>query len=524
MKKVLPTLILILISLTIKIPSQANCYENNKEPLLISITFTADVWGAEEEVYRILNVLDKYQVKATFFFLGKYAELKPHVLRKVLMYGHEIGARTYDHSRRLIDMEKSEQLMDINKTIKLIHDATGIKPIGFASPGYFINQETLEVLKELGFLYDRSARGALHDSNDEVVWRWQNDTIKGIKYEGIFSNQRPFQPIKGLFEIPVTYALNYGYFNKSLELDPLWWEKINGTDVILSDGTWLEELKWNQTQSLKVLNYGLAQQSNFKMPLVISFSTHIIGKAEWIQVLETFLKVSKSYNPTFLTLTELMDWWFFNKAIRLKKSTQPIIASIEEKIHVKITVEVLKGNFSSITLLEKIFGLNKVETFNGNIEKERDSIIISWVKKNLSNEENFVYSIILEPSSILSFQTSYDESLHTISRGYTLETILITDELNHSIGPILIDGKIYLSLIIFWPLMFIVSILVFILLIFLWRKMKIGLIVLFTLIVTFAIIFFTPEKSSLFNSMIIALSLASIFYAMAIFFLRKRKS
>ena len=46
---------------------------------------------------QILNILDKYGIKATFFTIGINAEYYPHVVEEIIKRGHEIGNHTYSH-------------------------------------------------------------------------------------------------------------------------------------------------------------------------------------------------------------------------------------------------------------------------------------------------------------------------------------------------------------------------------------------------------------------------------------------
>lgn len=521
----LSSLMIFLIFLSSLAINPALCRQSppSEDRLLITVTFTADIWGAEEEVYRILEALDEYRVRSTFFFLGKYAELKPRVLKSVLGEGHEIGARTYDHSRRLIDMTAQEQLLDINRTVNAIERAAGVKPIGFAAPGYFLNQETLATLRKLGFLYDRSARGALRAPNNETAWRWQDETVRGVRYEGIFSNQRPFEFKGGPFEFPVTYALNYGNFNKTSGLDPLWWEKVNGTDVILSDGTWIAELKWDQTQSLNLLKYGITQQLAFKTPLVVSFSTHIIGRSDWIWVLKSFLEEAKSRGATFLTLTELMDWWFLGKAVRMWKTVHPTAIPAGKEIKVEITVEALKGTFDSISLFETVADLGEIKSPDGSVSKGKRGATITWVRNNFSGKETFTYSIDTKLSSVLTFESAYDRSMRTVSRGFSTRATLKAHGLSHGVGPILADGKVYLQPSSFWLLVASALALISLLALILWRKAKIGFVGVGIALATYGIAVSAPRKFEVITAILLSASIATAFYIAAVTLLKRKR-
>ncbi|KHE70798.1 polysaccharide deacetylase family protein [Halobacillus sp. BBL2006] len=75
----------------------------------------------------ILQVLDEYKAKATFFMIGKRVNYFPEVAQRVAEKGHEIGNHTWDHSRltRLTPEEVDEQ---ISKTQEIIEEVTGVQP------------------------------------------------------------------------------------------------------------------------------------------------------------------------------------------------------------------------------------------------------------------------------------------------------------------------------------------------------------------------------------------------------------
>jgi hypothetical protein len=437
------------------------------EKIPVAITFNADVWGAQEELINVLNVLDKHGIRSTFFFLGKYAELKPDVLRLVFSKGHEIGARSYDHSRRLIDMSESEQKADIERTVNLIMNAIGQRPIGFASPGYFYDNETLRVLKDLGFVYDRSARGALHVSNDRSFWKWQNETKGGINYVGIFSNQRPFIYDNGLYEFPITYSLNYSSFNLTSGLNPMWWERINGTDIILSDASWFEELQWNQSRCLDVLKYGLRQQIEFGMPLVISLAPHIIGRAEWISVLEEFVEFASENNVVFLTLNELLDLWFSGSCVRLDKRISSQIVTLGEDVKVSIRIYILRGEINNVTIIDNFDGLLRDITPIGRVVGNK----LIWHFDKLRDNFTISYSMTPQYSSFFSPEVTF--KYMTVSRYLSFFATLNSNNLISTIRSNSVELYVQINPLIFWVMeIFIVMLVIFGFKI-LYRKIKI---------------------------------------------------
>ena len=66
---------------------------------------------------KILDLLDKYSIKANFFVLGQCAEIYPDILKEIYDRGHMIGNHSYSHSREIGDFQKSEDV--IFKIIKV---------------------------------------------------------------------------------------------------------------------------------------------------------------------------------------------------------------------------------------------------------------------------------------------------------------------------------------------------------------------------------------------------------------------
>jgi len=83
---------------------------------------------------RILQVLDKKNVKATFFVVGKMVEKYPWLLKQISTEGHDMGNHTYSH-RDLTTLSKEDILKELDKTRKLIKEITGKDTYLFRPPG-----------------------------------------------------------------------------------------------------------------------------------------------------------------------------------------------------------------------------------------------------------------------------------------------------------------------------------------------------------------------------------------------------
>ncbi|RNC28068.1 MAG: Peptidoglycan-N-acetylglucosamine deacetylase [Candidatus Dichloromethanomonas elyunquensis] len=91
----------------------------------IAVTINVD-WG-EEYIPKILDILDQYQAKATFFVTGRWAAKNPELLQKMAERGHLIGNHGYYHSHpdQLSVMKNKEEIMMTEKVIeKLIFRKT----------------------------------------------------------------------------------------------------------------------------------------------------------------------------------------------------------------------------------------------------------------------------------------------------------------------------------------------------------------------------------------------------------------
>ncbi|WP_432722609.1 polysaccharide deacetylase family protein [Jeongeupia wiesaeckerbachi] len=94
----------------------------------------------------LLKVLDKHQVKATFFFLGAQLAESPEPARAALKAGHTIGNHSYDHPY-LTDLSPS-QLWDVQfgRTQRLIKEKLGVVPALIRPPYGFVNDSQVTLL------------------------------------------------------------------------------------------------------------------------------------------------------------------------------------------------------------------------------------------------------------------------------------------------------------------------------------------------------------------------------------------
>lgn len=108
-----------------------------------------------ESLNPIMELLDSYDIRATFFVLGEVAEKYPELIEKIYEGGHEIASHGNSHTP-LFDLTYGQFEEEIRQSKKILGK---YHPIGFRAPSFSINNDTrwaLEVLKKNGFTYDSS--------------------------------------------------------------------------------------------------------------------------------------------------------------------------------------------------------------------------------------------------------------------------------------------------------------------------------------------------------------------------------
>jgi peptidoglycan/xylan/chitin deacetylase (PgdA/CDA1 family) len=123
-------------------------YKGNTHKPRIALTF--DDGPHKEFTPEILSILAKYNVKATFFFVGIQALNQPRLLERVYNEGHCIGNHTYHHSK-LTDLTGDGISAEIIECRYMLRMITGEDPRLFRPPGGNYSQEILDITNELGY-------------------------------------------------------------------------------------------------------------------------------------------------------------------------------------------------------------------------------------------------------------------------------------------------------------------------------------------------------------------------------------
>lgn len=116
---------------------------------------THQFYGPLVGVPRILSLLDKYQVKSTFFVPGFTARRYPSVVASIVKAGHEI-AHHGDMHEQPTAASREQEVQFIKNGLESLMQIAGVKPVGYRAPMWDLSWETPKILLDNGFLYDSS--------------------------------------------------------------------------------------------------------------------------------------------------------------------------------------------------------------------------------------------------------------------------------------------------------------------------------------------------------------------------------
>ncbi|MBE6053017.1 MAG: deacetylase [Clostridium sartagoforme] len=128
-------------------------YRVKTEDKKIAITFDIN-WAEKDELFNILEVLDKYNVKATFFIMGgwvNYSEENRDKLIKIKEGGHEIGNHSYKHPM-FSKINEDRMKEELDKTNKIIEETIGEKVKLFRFPSGDYNKRACEFIYSQGMI------------------------------------------------------------------------------------------------------------------------------------------------------------------------------------------------------------------------------------------------------------------------------------------------------------------------------------------------------------------------------------
>ena len=148
--------------------------DSNKVSLMINV-----YWGTEY-LEGILDTLDRYDSKCTFFVGGQWVEKEPEMLKEIYSRGHEIANHGYFH-RDQEYLDYSQNLEEIKVNHELVKTLLGIEMSLFAPPSGSFNKSTLEASKNLGYSTIMWTKDTIdwRDKDANLIYTRATNNIKG---------------------------------------------------------------------------------------------------------------------------------------------------------------------------------------------------------------------------------------------------------------------------------------------------------------------------------------------------------
>lgn len=154
--------------------------------------------GVIRGIPRLLKLLEKHKIKATFFVTGEVLKENEKIIRLVAKKGHEIGIHGYSH-KRFDSLSEKEKDDEIRKSLEIYKGLFNKKPRGFRAPQHSADSKTIRLLNKYGFKYDSSV----------CAWNlmllrhlFKRNSNKSEILSSFFGKIHPYKTLDILWEIP----------------------------------------------------------------------------------------------------------------------------------------------------------------------------------------------------------------------------------------------------------------------------------------------------------------------------------
>lgn len=166
-------------------------------------------YGARAGIPRIMKLLEKHSVPASFFTPAVVALLYPDEQKRAVDAGHEVGIHGWIHELNSILPGEIERDL-LFRSCDTLEKVTGVRPVGIRTPSWDFSPNTLQIIRELGLLYDSSlmADDDAYELNEdgkptgvvELPPEWIRDDAVYFNMHR-FTGLRPYTPPSAVLEI-----------------------------------------------------------------------------------------------------------------------------------------------------------------------------------------------------------------------------------------------------------------------------------------------------------------------------------
>lgn len=157
-------------------------------------------YGSRVALGRVLELLDEYQLPASFFGPAVSFSLAPQMIDNIQASGrHEIGIHGWIHERNN-QLPRDEEDRLLRQALERMTQLIGKRPVGYRAPSWNFSDNTLELLLDLGFLYDSSLMA--DDRPYEIVANGKPTGLVELPVQWILDDAPLFNPLGDRYASP----------------------------------------------------------------------------------------------------------------------------------------------------------------------------------------------------------------------------------------------------------------------------------------------------------------------------------
>jgi peptidoglycan-N-acetylglucosamine deacetylase len=193
---------------------ESHSFESNTENDSVNTRIENDA------IPRILDALDKFNAKATFFTTAVFADKSPKTIEYIISGGHEVGCHGFNHKDFYDTLNLNDQIDTIKKSKSIVESISKIQVVSFRAPALRINKNTIVALEKNNFKFDSSVSSQ----------RFDGPFTSGAvgKLNWIFAPRKPYKMANGspfkkgnsnITEVPIS-ALLWPFIGTHLRLSP----------------------------------------------------------------------------------------------------------------------------------------------------------------------------------------------------------------------------------------------------------------------------------------------------------------
>lgn len=232
-------------------------------------------FGPEVGVPRLLELLKRHDIVASWYIPGHTLETYPDACRRIADAGHEIGHHGWTH-RPPATLTREEEEGELTRANEAIHKLTGRYARGYRSPSWDLSAHSVELLLAHGFVYDSSLMG-----DDYTPYRVRQGDVITLEQPARFGATTP------LIEMPVSWTLDdYPHFE--FVRTPTWIlaGNMNASNVLEN---WVDDFLYLDEN----LDWGV---------ITYTFHPFVIGRGHRMIMLDKLIRTLKARGAFFMTV------------------------------------------------------------------------------------------------------------------------------------------------------------------------------------------------------------------------------